>query len=86
MIEVDINRVFKIVELREPDEPFKVEVAEYEIDQLIADLQEAAVRLKVDKLTENQATLKSPTDQLRDEIAQLKERVNALEYSNMRKL
>lgn len=57
-----------------------------EIDQLIADLQEAAVRLKAGQLTQNKINPKSPTEKLEDEIAQLKERVNMLEYSNVRKL
>lgn len=59
---------------------------EEDLDQLIADLQEAAVRLKVNQLTEGYATTKSPTEKLEDEITQLKERVTMLEYNNMRKL
>jgi hypothetical protein len=58
----------------------------HELDQLIADLQEAAVRLKANQLTEGYATPKSPTEKLEDEIAQLKERVNMLEHNNFRKL
>lgn len=59
---------------------------EEDLDQLIADLQEAAVRLKANQLTEAYATPKSPIDKLSDEIEQLKERVNMLEHNNLRKL
>ena len=63
-----------------------IEVAEHEIDQLISDLQQAAVRLKANQLTEGYATPKSPTEKLEEEIEQLKERVSMLEHANMRKL
>lgn len=59
-----------------------VQVLPSELDQLIQDLQEAAVRLKANQL----GSIKSPTEKLEEEIAQLKERVNMLEHANLRKL
>lgn len=82
MIKVSITAQGDVWAQSTEDFEHSMAIYPHEIDKLIADLQEASVRLKAGQLTKT----KSSTEKLEEEIAQLKERVNMLEYNSMRKL